>query len=780
MAVARLNGDGSLDSTFGQAGSEQFRVGTPGLDGEPLSGASAVTIDPLGRIVLAGGTTKPGDSYPYNHNDFALARLNADGSLDTSFAGTGKTTIGFGLDDYARAVSIDSAGRIIVAGSSETDSWLGIREFAVACLDDSGALDPTFGLGGRSTVDFSADFPLGSGTLDMRIGPGGSIALAGVTQSAYDYQPSSFAVALLRPDGWLDADFGLGGKVLTDFRAAGHGTLDISSAAFDAAGRLVVAARVTAPTGPPQLALFRYQGHDTVVEAGSASLAADLQAAVTALRTTPPPGTPRVAIHVSNPSQMPAVVSAIAGLAVNPAGPAIEVMLDVEPGSYRLGSVSVPAGLKLILDGLGSGLPGAQTFASSSGPVLTLVSGDVLIRDGAALASTGSSTIVVQGGQLTLRNTTVTETTTSNQAAIAISGGQVDLGTSWSWGDPNYGGNTINVNGPGMLIRLTGPNNVMALGDSFVLNGVYLSDNYQIENLIDHSLDGFGPGTVFWAAGNVFVTTRDAVIQRGVDVVPTGGYVNVQTGVHGDYNAASKLLTIHYDSGPTIVQQADSLDSSKRSLTVWGSYADNTIRLVAGSNPGEVQVNVNKLPHGTFLPTGRLIAYGGSYGTNDIEVDSKVTLTAWLFGGYYANRLKGGGGNNVLVGANDSNNTLIGGAGHDLLISGIGGADRLVAGSGEDILIAGYYAYSYDEVAIAAVMREWTRTDADYATRVGHLLGTLGGGLNGAYFLNSDTVYDDWWGGADVLTGGSGLNWFLVGSTDRITNLHKNEIVTTI
>ena len=63
-------------------------------------------------------------------------------------------------------------------------------------------------------------------------------------------------------------------------------------------------------------------GHDRIVEAGSASFATDLQATVTALRSTPPPGTPRIVVHVSSPAQMSAVTAAIAGLSVNPSGPA--------------------------------------------------------------------------------------------------------------------------------------------------------------------------------------------------------------------------------------------------------------------------------------------------------------------------------------------------------------------------------------------------------------------------------------------------------------------------
>src|SRR5262249_8194500 len=156
----------------------------------------------------------------------------------------------------------------------------------------------------------------------------------------------------------------------------------------------------------------------------------------------------------------------------------------------------------------------------------------------------------------------------------------------------------------GVLIRLTGPNNVMAVGDNFVVNGTALTDNYQIENAIDHSPDGYGPGTVFWVPNNVFITTRDAVIQRGVNAVPSGGTVNVQTGVQGPYYVGNKLLTIAYQSGQSITQQADSLDPTKLELVVQdSSNANDNIKFVAGTNPGEVQLNINNLPRGTFLPT---------------------------------------------------------------------------------------------------------------------------------------------------------------------------------
>src|SRR5262249_18828973 len=137
----------------------------------------------------------------------------------------------------------------------------------------------------------------------LAINAAGSIALAGYTADSSSFSNPNFAVALLKPNGCPDVDFGLGGKVTTDF-STGSLTSDDQAVgvAFDPAGRLVVAGTVflrnnPGPTGS-DFAAVRYLGHDPVIEAGSATFASDLQAAVTALDTGTAAGTPRVVIHV--------------------------------------------------------------------------------------------------------------------------------------------------------------------------------------------------------------------------------------------------------------------------------------------------------------------------------------------------------------------------------------------------------------------------------------------------------------------------------------------------
>ena len=69
-------------------------------------------------------------------------------------------------------------------------------------------------------------------------------------------------------------------------------------------------------------------------------------------------------------------------------------------------------------------------------------------------------------------------------------------------------------------------------------------------------------------------------------------------------------------------------------------------------------------------------------------------------------------------------------------------------------------------------MAEW-RSEDGYLQRIGEINGTKSRD-NDVYFLNATTVYDA--AAHDVLTGGTGRNWYFAGSGDTITNLKSNEI----
>jgi uncharacterized delta-60 repeat protein len=131
--VMRLNQDGSTDTSFGTNG---LVVTDMGLDRPDTT--SKIIVQPDGKILLVGSTDV------YGTWDFALVRYNADGSLDTTFNGTGlvRTDIGNHSNDYAYAVTLQADGGIVVAGSTDAH---GTSEFALVRYNADGSLDTTFG-----------------------------------------------------------------------------------------------------------------------------------------------------------------------------------------------------------------------------------------------------------------------------------------------------------------------------------------------------------------------------------------------------------------------------------------------------------------------------------------------------------------------------------------------------------------------------------------------------------------------------------------------------------
>jgi len=149
-----------------------------------------MALQPDGKILVAG---KAGTG-------FALARYNPDGSLDSAFDGDGKVTTAFGADAAGSAVGLQADGKIVLAGTAGSD-------FAVARYNPDGSLDPGFGGSGKVTTSFT-ESAAGSGVVLL---PGGKIVVAGM---AGRY----FALARYMSDGSPDPAFGADGKLVTGFQ----------------------------------------------------------------------------------------------------------------------------------------------------------------------------------------------------------------------------------------------------------------------------------------------------------------------------------------------------------------------------------------------------------------------------------------------------------------------------------------------------------------------------------------------------------------------------------
>src|SRR4029077_10261743 len=123
----------------------------------------------------------------------------------------------------------------------------------------------------------------------------------------------------------------------------------------------------------------------------------------------------------------------------------IDISVTLAPGlQLTEANLVIPTNFRLSING--------GTWIGGS-PALTLVSGSLTVTNATFQNATDAPTILVKGGSLTLRKDIVQESTGFTDAAIAITGGTVDLGTTSSPGH-----NTINVNGTGQLVQNTTSN----------------------------------------------------------------------------------------------------------------------------------------------------------------------------------------------------------------------------------------------------------------------------------------------------------------------------------
>jgi uncharacterized delta-60 repeat protein len=302
FALERLKPDGTLDSTFGTGGKVVTDFGTPPPQ-DPGSVADAVAIQGDGRIVAAGvagerfalarynadGTLDPtfgvggkvttafpgfSSRYAIAHDvaiqadgkivaggvvaaAFALVRYNADGTLDSTFDGDGRVVTEMsGGADLLNAVAIQADGKIVVAGELMVE--FGDSEFGLARYNTDGTLDSTFGEGGKVTTDFTARHDFAS---DMVIDANGKIVAAG--RAGAGGPRGTFALARYNADGTLDSMFSGNGKVTTNFTLRADGALGV---AIQATGKIVAAGWAAGAAGGTgdRFALARYNTDGTL------------------------------------------------------------------------------------------------------------------------------------------------------------------------------------------------------------------------------------------------------------------------------------------------------------------------------------------------------------------------------------------------------------------------------------------------------------------------------------------------------------------------------------
>jgi uncharacterized delta-60 repeat protein len=164
---------------------------------------TALAVQPDGKYLVAGYTwnNATADSY-----DFAVARFNANGTLDSGFGAGGKVVIDFSFSsDFCNAMVLQTDGKILLAGQANV---AGTFKLAVVRLDTNGTVDSSFG-GGTVLVDFGSG--VNSFALAMALQPDGKAVFVGATNTpGTGYK---FAMARLNSNGSLDTGFGTAGKI---------------------------------------------------------------------------------------------------------------------------------------------------------------------------------------------------------------------------------------------------------------------------------------------------------------------------------------------------------------------------------------------------------------------------------------------------------------------------------------------------------------------------------------------------------------------------------------
>lgn len=282
FALARYTRDGALDRTFADDGVVVTDFGAPSF-------ATGVAVQPDGKIVAVGAAG----------GDFAVARYLATGALDRTFHTDGRTSTAFtNARDAAQDIALQRDGKIVAGGYAGWRSFPAFSpppDFAVARYNADGSLDATFDGDGRAmtTIDrgrrsFGHDVAIqadgkillaggpvvrydADGSLDSNFGVRGQLVVPGTHLQALAVQPDrkilavgttatangDFVVSRLRANGNVDRRYGRDGRVVTDFASSDDSA---QGAALQRDGKLVVVGASASVQGRFDFAVARYLG----------------------------------------------------------------------------------------------------------------------------------------------------------------------------------------------------------------------------------------------------------------------------------------------------------------------------------------------------------------------------------------------------------------------------------------------------------------------------------------------------------------------------------------
>jgi hypothetical protein len=354
----------------------------------------------------------------------------------------------------------------------------------------------------------------------------------------------------------------------------------------------------------------------------------DLAGAVAGL----PPGVTQVEASAT-PENLAGFIDAVEALAPNSSGELIEILIDLAEGSYGGASIDVPQGYRVVI----SGESGDVVFEGAS-PSLVVNSGEVLVTSGVTFVnSTAASTIVVNGGSLTLRGSVIRETTGGFRAAIEVNGGSLDLGDL-----DGPGGNKLALSGAGDFLRNRTTNPIPVFGNTFQIGTSTLVTDIVVDGgkrLVFNSTTGqLGLAPAFNTVANPAVSVDEGslVTNSGtVTDVDLNGVVTLSASrgiavVRGDgtwswsYNAGDEL-----DTNVTITAQDDHGGEASISFAL---TVNNVAPIISAGAVETVEEGAKFTSAGSFTDPGAdtwsaTVDYGDGSGVQPLALNGNKTFS---------------------------------------------------------------------------------------------------------------------------------------------------------
>ena len=214
--VARFNANGTPDASFGPTANGVIQTSFNAVDS-----FSSVVLQTDGKIVAGGFTNTAGIN-----NDFALMRITATGSLDTTFDTDGKLTTSIREQDLLNKLLIQPDGKIIATGSTRNTGQN--QDAALIRYNPNGSLDTSFDVDGIATTN---DAPFDE-TSAAALQPDGKII---VTQRR---EFNNSALIRFNHNGSLDTSFH--GDGIFTFPASSHTNTFPRAVAVQPDGKIII------------------------------------------------------------------------------------------------------------------------------------------------------------------------------------------------------------------------------------------------------------------------------------------------------------------------------------------------------------------------------------------------------------------------------------------------------------------------------------------------------------------------------------------------------------